>query len=61
MATAVYYETDKLFPSNAISPRSSAQDAFETIAQKISEGPEVKAQVDGFKAEEEVSDIIDKT
>ena len=54
MATAVYYETDKLFPSNAISPRSSAQDAFETIAQKISEDPEVKAQVEGFKAEEEV-------
>ena len=36
LATAVYYETDKAFPSNAVSLESTAENKFQFIAEKIS-------------------------
>ena len=34
MATAVYYETDKAYPSSAVS--SASVNAYQTIAKKLS-------------------------
>ena len=36
MATAVYYETDKAFPSDAVSTESTVENKFQIIAEKIS-------------------------
>ena len=35
LATAVFYETDKTFPSNAFSTDSTLQNKFKIIAEKI--------------------------
>ena len=55
VATAVYYETDKSFPSSAVPAGSSPEDQFKTIASKISIDPESTEQSDGLDSEDEVS------
>ena len=55
VATAVYSETDKSFPSSAVPAGSSPEDQFKTIASKITIDPESTEQSDGLDSEDEVS------
>ena len=58
LATAVYYETDKAFPSNAISSHESAfDDKFQIIAGKIS-GNADSVQQSSDTAPEEASFLL---
>ena len=53
LATAVYYETDKAFPSNAISSHESAfDDKFQIIAGKIAGNADSVQQSPDSKPEE---------
>ena len=57
LATAVYYETDKAFPSNAVSSESAVDDKFQIIAGKIS-GNADSVQQSSDTAPEEASFLL---
>ncbi|KAL5253244.1 hypothetical protein ACHWQZ_G013126 [Mnemiopsis leidyi] len=43
LATAVYYETDKAFPSNAVSSESSVYEKYQIVAERISKTKKTEA------------------